>query len=97
MSTRPSPQNGFGRTPSEADVLLQNLERLFPLLPDLPDVYLQWRQLVVKYNVSGVQVHDTRLVATMLIHDVKYILTFNTQDFTRYADAGIIAIDPAAV
>lgn len=97
VSTRPANRNGFGRTPSEADVLLQDLERLFPLLQDSPDVYPKWRQLIVKYNVSGTQVHDARLVAAMIVHDVTHILTFNTRDFTRYRPEEIIAINPAAV
>lgn len=95
--TRPTDRNGFGFTPAETDGLLQDLEEFFPLLPDTPVVYSVWRQLIVKYSVSGVQVHDARLVATMLVHDVKHILTFNTQDFTRYAPEGIVAVDPATV
>ncbi len=97
VSTRPTPQNGFGRTPSSTNQLLKYLEELFLLLPDSPDVYLEWRRLVVPYSVSGVQVHDARLVATMIFHDVTHILTFNTQDFTRYRREEIIAINPEAV
>ena len=97
VSTRSANQNGFGRTPVETDDLLQDLEEAFPLLLDSSNVYPVWRQLIVKYDVSGVQVHDARLVATMLVHDVKHILTFNTQDFVRYAPEGIVAVDPAAV
>ena len=97
VSTRPTEQNGFGRTPVETNDLLRDLEEAFPLLQDSADVYHEWRRLVVDYDVSGVQVHDTRLVATMLVHDVKHILTFNTQDFTRYTPEGIVAIDPATV
>ena len=95
ISTRSANQNGFGRTPVETDDLLQDLEEAFPLLPDLPVVYGVWRRLVVDYDVSGVQVHDARLVATMLVHDVKHVLTFNTQDFTRYMPEEIIAVDPS--
>ena len=94
VSTRPANRNGFGRTPLEADMLLHRIEQLFPLLPDLAHAYFEWRQLVVNYNVSGVQVHDARLVAAMLVHDVKHILTFNTDDFIRYADEGIVVVDP---
>ncbi len=97
VSIPPIDRNGFGLMPYETDDLLRNLEQSFPLLMDSPDVYPQWRQLVVKYNVSGAKVHDTRLVATMLVHDVTHILTFNTQDFIRYADEGIVAVDPAMV
>lgn len=95
VSTRPPDRNGFGLTPDETDELLQGLEQSFPLLLDSSNVYAIWRRLVVDYNVSGVQVHDARLVAMMLVYDVKYILTFNTQDFTRYTSEGIIAVDPS--
>ena len=57
-STRPINRNGFGLTPLEADQHLRRVEQLFPLLPDSPAVYSEWRQLVVNYDVSGVQVHD---------------------------------------
>jgi predicted nucleic acid-binding protein len=47
-------------------------------------------------RVSGVQVHDARLVAAMKTHGVTHILTFNVVDFQRYADEEIIAVDPLA-
>ena len=52
--------------------------------------------LVIDYRVSGVQVHDARLVAAMLAHGVTHILTFNTADFARYAPEGIVAVAPAS-
>ena len=97
VSTRPANRNGFGQMPLEADRILQHLERLFPLLPDSSDVYPEWRRLVVEYDVSGVQVHDARLVALMVACDVTHILTFDTADFARYAPEGIVAVDPATV
>lgn len=98
VSTRPARhRGGFGRTPLQTDQLLHELEPLFPLLPDSLDVYREWRQLVVKYNVTGVQVHDARLVASMIAHNVTHVLTFNTKDFIRYEHEEIIAIDPATV
>jgi hypothetical protein len=66
-------------------------------LPDAPSLYPEWRRLVVAYGVSGVQVHDARLVAAMNASRLTHILTFNTVDFARYAPEGIIAIDPAGV
>ena len=97
VSTRPVIRNGFGITPQEADTLLQIAERMFPPLPDSAAVYREWRRLVVQYGVSGVQVHDAHLVATMLAHNITHILTFNTSDFARYAPEGIVAVDPATV
>ena len=49
------------------------------------------------YEVLGVQVHDARLVAAMIAHNVTHILTFNVTDFARYTDEGIEAVNPAAV
>lgn len=97
VATRPANKNGFGLTPLEANRLLRLIERLFPLLPDSPLVYPQWRQLVVQFGVSGVQVHDARLAAAMLAHQITHILTFNGADFSRYAPVGIVAVDPALV
>ena len=80
MATRPADKNGFGLGPAAADRLLRLVERLFPMLPDVPTVYPQWRQLVVAFGVSGVQVHDARLVAAMTVHGVTHILTLNVTD-----------------
>ena len=96
-STRPTERNGFGLTSDETDMLLGELEESFPLLPDSPTVYPVWRRLVVKYKVLGVQVHDARLAASMIAHNVKHILTFNVTDFQRYTDEGIEVVNPAAV
>jgi predicted nucleic acid-binding protein len=96
-STRPITSNGFGLTPTETERLLRIAERIFPLLPDSPAIYPEWRRLVVEYSVSGVQVYDARLAASMLVHNVTHILTFNTSDFARYAPEGIVTVDPTIV
>lgn len=97
VATRPTERNGFGLVPARADRLLRLVERLFPLLPDSPVVYTEWRRLVVSFGVSGVQVHDARIVAAMTVHGVTHILTFNTADFVRYRTKGIVAVDPTTI
>ncbi|KHG41840.1 MAG: type II toxin-antitoxin system VapC family toxin [Aphanizomenon flos-aquae KM1D3_PB] len=97
VATRPATKNGFGLTPKDADRQLRLIERIFPLLSDVPTVYPEWRKLVVKFGVSGVQVHDARLAATMKANNITYILTFNTVDFIRYTSEGIIAVNPGTV
>ncbi|WP_238993744.1 hypothetical protein [Calothrix sp. PCC 6303] len=49
-----------------------------------------WEQLVVKYQVKGKQVHDTRLVAAMIAHQITHLLTFNTDDFKRFTEITVI-------
>jgi predicted nucleic acid-binding protein len=90
--TRPADRNGFGFTPAFAEVRARDLEAAFRLLPDTPAVHTESRRLLVDYRVSGVQVHDARLVAAMHVQGVKRILTFNTRDFARFDD--IEAVHP---
>jgi predicted nucleic acid-binding protein len=97
VATRPANRNGFGLTPQQAEMKIQVLERQFIRLPDTDSIFDKWRELSLKFNVSGVQVHDTRLVASMLVHNITYILTFNTADFNRFASEGIVPIDPANI
>jgi len=97
VATRPTAKNSFGLTPTDTKRMVQRIERLFPLLPDIPAAYPEWRRLVVTYTVSGVQVHDARLIASMKANGVTHILTFNTSDFTRYAVEGIVVIDSVTV
>lgn len=97
VATRPKQRNGCGWTLSEAEKSLRVIEWLFPMLPDSPDTYAQWRQLVIQFRVSGVQVHDARLAAAMRVNSITNILTFNTADFKRYAPLGIIAVDPTTI
>jgi len=97
VATRPTGQNGFGLKTEEAERLLSRLERAFPRLPEPTDLYSRWRELIVRFEASGVQVHDAQLVAVMLANEIGHILTFNARDFRRYGQAGIRAVDPGDV
>jgi predicted nucleic acid-binding protein len=90
--TRPVSANGFGLTILETNRRARLIERGCHLAPDGAAVHSEWRQLVVKYGVSGVQVHDARLVAVLRVHGIASILTLNVADFQRYP--GISAIHP---
>lgn len=97
VATRPTTRNGYGLSIGEVDKSLQLIERLFSILPEQPVVYGTWRKLVLQFRVAGVQVHDARLVAAMQVHSITHILTANTDDFTRYAGIGLVAIHPTNV
>jgi predicted nucleic acid-binding protein len=95
VATRPVANNGLGLTPAAADAEVMRLEAFFPMAPDTPAVYSEWRRLVTTVGVSGVKVHDARLVAVALVHGLTHLLTFNTVDFTRYP--GVTAVHPKDV
>lgn len=92
VMTRPKDRNDFGLPPEAALIRAELIEAKFRLLPDNPSIHEEWRRLLVTYRVCGVQVHDARLVAAMIVHGVKRILTFNTRDFARFQQ--IEAIPP---
>jgi predicted nucleic acid-binding protein len=93
--TRPADRNGYGLTPQETDRRARLFESRLRLLPDSLAVHQEWRKLLVSHNISGVQVHDARLVAAMRVQGVRRILTFNDRDFARYP--GIEAVHPRMV
>lgn len=84
--TRPADRNGYGFSPEQANMRARDVETSLRLLPDTPAIHREWRRLLIECRVSGVQVHDARLVAAMHIHGVKRILTFNTKDFARFSE-----------
>ncbi|MBW4553363.1 MAG: PIN domain-containing protein [Aphanocapsa sp. GSE-SYN-MK-11-07L] len=93
--TRPLERNGLGRIPEEASLEVQQLKSLSILMPDTAAIYVEWEQLVSRYQIRGVNVHDARLVAAMQVHGLTHILTFNARDFTRYAE--ITVVEPTSL
>jgi predicted nucleic acid-binding protein len=59
--------------------------------------YDRWRQLIARYKVNGVAVHDARLIAIMLAHRAQQLLTLNERDFRRYEPEGIIVVTPQSL
>ncbi|MBM4045058.1 MAG: PIN domain-containing protein [Planctomycetes bacterium] len=95
VCTRPVSANGFGLSIPETDRRARLIERLLTLLPDTPAIHTEWRSLVVTLGVSGVQVHDARLVAAMRVHGLSDVLTLNPSHFARYP--GIRAVHPETI
>ncbi|MBD2577175.1 PIN domain-containing protein [Oscillatoria sp. FACHB-1406] len=95
VCTRPKDRNGLGYNTVQAEAEINRIKTLFPLLLDTPPIYREWERLVITYKVSGVNVHDARLVAAMLVRGMTHILTFNVDDFTRYSE--IIVVCPTRV
>jgi predicted nucleic acid-binding protein len=95
VATRPRNKNGLGLTIPAVLAEVEKIEGLLTLLPDTPAVYSEWKRLIVDHNVSGVQVHDARLVATMKTNGVTGLLTFDVGDFSRYP--GIDVTHPQAI
>jgi hypothetical protein len=95
VATRPADVSGLGFSHREVLQEISSIESLLTLLPDIPTIYLVWKQLVRDYGVQRVKVYDARLVAVVSVYAVDRILAFNVADFQRYGS--INALQPAAV
>jgi len=94
VATRPIERNGLGFSIALVFSEVRKIEALLTFLPDSPAVYGEWKRLVVEHSVHGVKVHDAKLVAAMNVHRIAKLLTFNTDDFTRY---GVAAVHPSSI
>ena len=61
------------------------ITRDFEILEDGPAVWDKLVELCGRFTFGGRQVHDANIVATMLAHGERRLLTFNDVDFRRFA------------
>lgn len=92
LATRPTDVNGLGYTPQQANNKARQIEAFFPLLPDIPEIYPHWRKLMEKYEISGRAVHDARLVAVMMAHNITHLVTMNAKHFQRFTEITLIEL-----
>ncbi len=59
---------------------------------DSAEVAKQLHALLSVGDTRGKQVHDANIVATMVVHGVRVLLTMNVRDFARWAS--LIEIRP---
>ena len=64
---------------------VRHFEEDFTVFNDAPGVTEQLLELAEAVSVSGKQIHDANIVATMLVNDVHELLTHNVSDFKRFS------------
>lgn len=98
VCTRPASttgKGGYGFSITDTQQKLDILEQLIEFRANSQAGYEEWKRLIVTHRVSGVQVHDTNLVAAMIAQGITHIVTFNKKDFKRFP--GITASLPSEV
>ncbi len=94
VATRPLAQNGHGLTVPGCVARLDPLLARFPVLPDPPGLFGEWRRLVALHDCKGKPAHDARVAAALSLHGLTHLVTFNRADFARFPH--VVVIDPAA-
>ena len=72
--------------------VIQQFESDFHVAEDASKVTTKWLSLLKETKSAGKQVHDTNIVATMLVNNIDTILTHNISDFQRFSH--LISIVP---
>jgi len=93
VATRPKVNNGMGLEFADAAEQLEEINLVFPCLPEPPDLATRWWYLIRKHRVVSKQAHDTRLVAFMLGHGLDVLVSLNAKDFARFTE--IRCVTPA--
>ena len=87
VCTRPtSARGGYGLSSEKTERKARLIERFCRLAPDSLATHVEWRRLLTTHSVMGVEVHDARLVAAMIVHGIPNLLTFNLIDFRRFTE-----------
>lgn len=98
VATRPiGAANGLGMSSENAISQVTVFETVFAVVPESPEVFPAWKQLVAKGDVLGKQVHDARLLAICEVNGITGLLTFNTKHMERLARivGGVTIMHPA--
>lgn len=93
VSTRPIDKNGYGLSVERTSRRLQVIEQFCEVVTEDDDSYQIWKNLLNAYALTGVSVHDARLVSVTLAHGVAEVLTLNERDFRRYAGISVLTPD----
>lgn len=90
VATRPVATNGFGWSSERTTKEATELQERFPLLPDSPEIFTRWLELVKQFPIHGKRVHDARLVAVLQAHAVRHLITFNGSDFNAFKSLSLV-------
>lgn len=93
VSTGPIDKNGYGLSVDRTKRRLQVIEQFCEVVTEDDASYEIWKDLPTTYSLTGVSVHDARLVSVMLAHGVTDVLTLNERDFRRYAGISVLTPD----
>ena len=93
VSTRPIDKNGYGLSTERASKRLALIEQVCEVVTEDEASFRIWKGLLVGHSLTGVSVHDARLVSVMLARGVSTVCTLNERDFRRYSGISVVTPD----
>jgi predicted nucleic acid-binding protein len=77
-------------TPTEARAFITELARHLEVLPVPAAVVSRWTELAERHKVTGANVFDLQLAATMIENGVRRIYTYNPADFEILGELDVL-------
>jgi predicted nucleic acid-binding protein len=97
VATRPrGSANGLGMSVELVGLEVRRLIQVFELLPETDSIFPIWLRLVSDHGISGVHVHDARLVACMEANGIENLVTFNLRDFRSFTEIRVASPEKVA-
>jgi predicted nucleic acid-binding protein len=87
VATRPVDLNGLGLSQHDALENVRALGERMQHMEETKKVHDRLLAILDKVPCTGRQVHDANVVATMSVHGVRTLVTYNIDDFARFADS----------
>jgi predicted nucleic acid-binding protein len=78
------------RSPDDALRVISDLLAFLHVLPIPARTVEGWLDLLRRHPVTGSDVFDLQIVATMLANGVQRIYTFNTDDFEKFQELAVV-------
>lgn len=90
VATRGTERNGFGLDAGQALGNIDEFIRRAAVLEESEEVANQLCTLVSNLQITGNQIHDANIVATMIVHSVPALVTENEEDFRLFDAVEVI-------
>ena len=90
VATRPTDVNGLGWSTGYTRKIIDDLLERFPIVDEMPQIFLAWLDLVTQNEIKGKRTHDARVVALMRSAKISHILTLNPGDFSGVSDITVV-------
>jgi predicted nucleic acid-binding protein len=82
----PKPRSSADAVNAIADFLT-----FLQVLPQPAETVEGWLTLLLRHPVTGGDVFDLQIIATMQAKDIRRIYTFNTGDFETFSELAVVA------
>lgn len=79
-------------TPKQANEQINFFISTFNVLSVTENIFPFLAVISEKYNITGQQIHDMAIVATMLANDINTIYTFNIKDFKNSKEIKLLPL-----